>query len=236
MEETSLENRKDPSARGVRFVYHSSFPPFTFTQEGNAEGIIIDILSKVLSRINLEVFFLPTPMSQVETLLHSREADAIACHGINPDRQKIFDFSDPLVMTGAAFFVESSKPTVVELKEWEGRTIVTPRTGPLAKYLQETFPKAKVVLVQDYPESLQTVLDGKGDAAALNIHVGSHLARQLFPGRFTLPDKIFLEVSVGVAVLKGNLSFLLNQINEGLRHIRRDGTYQQILKNWASLK
>jgi ABC-type amino acid transport substrate-binding protein len=136
-------------------------------------------------------------------------------------------------VTGAAFFVESSKPTIMELEEWEGKTIVTPRTGPLTKYLQKSFPKAKLLLVQDYPDSLRTVLDGKGDAAALNIHVGSHLARQLFPGRFTLPDKIFFEVPVGVAVLKGDQSFLLNQINEGLKHIRRDGTYHQILKKWA---
>ena len=222
-------------AQRFRFVYHSAFPPFTFTQEEKAEGIIIDILSKLLSRVHLEAIFLPSPMSQVETLLHSRGADAIACHGINPDRQKIFDFSDPLVMTGAAFFIESSKPTIMELEEWEGKTIVTPRTGPLTKYLQDSFPKAKLLLVQDYSESLRTVLDGKGDAAALNIHVGSHLARQLFPGRFTLPDKILFEVSVGVAVLKGDLSFLLNQINEGLRHIRKNGTYHQILKKWGGL-
>jgi polar amino acid transport system substrate-binding protein len=220
-------------AHGFRFVYQSLFPPFAFTQEGKAEGIVIDILSAVLSRVGLEAVFFPSLMSEVETLLHSREADAIACHGITPDRQKTLDFSNPLVMTGAGFFVESSKPAFMESEEWESKTIVTPRTGPLIKYLQESFPKAKLILVQDYPESLQAVLNGKGDAAALNIHVGSHLARQLFPGRFTLPQKIFLEVSVGVAVLKGDQAFLLNQINEGLRHIRGDGTYQQILREWG---
>jgi polar amino acid transport system substrate-binding protein len=221
-------------AHGFRFVYQSLFPPFAFTQEGKAEGIVIDILSKVLSRSGLEAIFLPFPMSEVETLLYSGEVDAIACHGITPDRQKIFDFSDPLVVTGAGLFVESSKPTFTELEEWEGKTIITPRTGPLTKYLQESFPKAKLLLVQDYPESLRSVLDGKGDAAALNIHVGSHLARQLFSGRFTLPEKIFLEVSVGVAVLKGEQALLLSQVNEGLKHIRGDGTYDQILKKWGS--
>jgi polar amino acid transport system substrate-binding protein len=220
-------------ANGFRFVYQSLFPPFAFTRAGKAEGIIIDILSKALSWAGLEAAFIPSPMSQVETLLHSREVDAIACHGINPDRQRIFDFSDPLVVTGAGFFVDSSKPAIMELEEWEGKTIVTPRTGPLTKYLQKSFPEAKLLWVQDYPESLRTVLNGEGDAAALNIHVGSHLARQLFPGRFTVPDKIFLEVPVGVAVLKGDQSFLLNQINEGLRHIMKDGTYHQILNKWG---
>lgn len=217
----------------IKLAYHSPFQPFAFTQEGKAEGMIIDILSQVLSRVGLEAIFVPTTMSQVVTMLHSREADAIACHGINPDRQKIFDFSDPLVVTGAGFFVESPRPTLLESEECEGKTIVTPRTGPLTEYLQKSFPKTKLLLVQDYPESLRTVLNGQANAAALNIHVGSHLARQLFPGRFTLPSKIFLEIPLGVAVIKGDPSFLLSQINEGLRHIRENGTYDQILKKWV---
>ncbi len=218
----------------IRLVYHSPFPPFAFTREGKAEGMIIDILSQVFSRAGLEGIFVPSTLSQVVAVLHSREADAIACHGINSDRQKIFDFSDPLVMTGAGFFVESPKPALSELVECEGKRIATPRTGPLTEYLQRSLPKTKLLLVQDYPESLRMVLGGEADAAALNIHVGGHLAVRLFPGRFTLPNKIFLEVPLGVAVLKGSPSFFLNPINEGLKQVRRDGTYDQILKKWAA--
>jgi len=195
--------------------------------------MIIDILSQVLSRVGLKAIFVPSTLSQVVSLLHTGEADAIACHGINPDRQKIFEFSEPMVVTGAGFFVESPRPTLSELAECEGKTIVTPRTGPLTEYLQRSLPKTKFLLVQDYPESLRAVLNGEADAAALNIHVGSHLAGRLFPGRFTFPNKIFLEVPLGVAVLKGSPSFFLNPINEGLKHIREDGTYDQILKKWV---
>ncbi len=219
--------------KSIRLAYHTPFPPFAFTQEGKAEGMIIDLLSVVLSRSSLEAIFVPSTLFQVVTLIHSGEADAIACHGINPDRRKIFDFSDPLVLTGAGFFVESPRPNLSELAECEGKTIVTPRTGPLTEYLQRSLPNAKLLLVQDYPESLRAVLDGEADAAALNIHVGSHLAGRLFPGRFTLPHKIFLEVPLGVAVLKGSPTFFLNPINEGLKLIREDGTYDQILKKWA---
>jgi len=221
-------------AHRFRFVYQSLFPPFAFTREGKAEGIVIDMLSEIVSRAGLKAVFFPSPMSEIESLLHSRETDAIACHGITPDRKEIFDFSDPFMVTGAGLFVESSKSILTESEEWIGKTIVTPRTGPLTKYLQQRFPKAELLLVQDYPESLRTVLRGKGDAAALNIHVGSHLACQLFPGRFNLPEKVFFEVSVGVAVRKGEQAFLLNQINEGLRHIREDRTYHQILKKWGA--
>jgi ABC-type amino acid transport substrate-binding protein len=195
--------------------------------------MIIDILSKVLSEGGLEAIFVPSPMSQVETLLHSREAHAIACHGITPDRQKLLDFSDPLVVTGAGFFVESSKPAILESEEGEGRTIVTPRTGPLTEYLRKIFPKAKLLLAQDYLESLRTLLHGEADAAALNIDVGGHLARQLFPGCFNVPHKGLVEVPLGVAVLKGTQSFLLHQINEGMRRLRTSGTYDQILKKWG---
>lgn len=216
----------------VRLLYPLSFSPFAFTEEGSARGLVIDLLVKILSRFSLETLFLPSRISEIETQLRSQKADAIACHGITPDRRMILDFSDPLVVTGAGFFIDSSMPEVSESGKGEGKRIVTPGTGPLVTYLKRSFPKAKLLLAEDYPESLRIVLDGEADAAALNIHVGKGLADRLFPGRFTVPQKMLFEVPLGVAVLKGSQTGFLSQVNVGLRDIREDGSYEEILKKW----
>ena len=57
--------------------------------------------------------------------------------------------------------------------------------------------------VKDYEETLKAVLDGKADAAALNTQVGPVLARKFFPGKFTLPEKGFLEVPIGCKMCSG---------------------------------
>lgn len=68
--------------------------------------------------------------------------------------------------------------------------------------------------------------------AALNIHVGARLARELFPGEFKIPKKIFLETPLAVAAPKGTRGDLLERINKGLKIIEEKGTRRRILNTW----
>jgi len=87
--------------------------------------------------------------------------------------------------------------------------------------------------VKDYTETLQAVLDGKADAAALNTQSGAVLAKQLFEGKFLLPQKGFLEVPIGIGVLKGKQEHFLNRFNEGLKAVLADGTYDKLVEKWG---
>jgi ABC-type amino acid transport substrate-binding protein len=154
--------------------------------------------------------------------------------GINPERQKTYDFTDPYLISGGALFVKSPNPPSFDLKEFEGKTVATPKKGPLAGYIEKKFPKVKAVTdVKNYVETLQAVVDGKADAAALNMQSGSVLARQRFPGKFSLPEKSFLEVPIGVGVLKGKQGYLLTKFNEGLKIVISDGTYDKLVRKWG---
>ena len=216
----------------ARLVYDNPFPPFAFEEKGKARGVCIEILSEILIRAHLQATFIPAPMQQIQSLLHSREADGIVFYAVTPERQLLFDFSDPIIVTGAALFSKSPGPPIPGLRECKNKSIVTPNTGPLREYIRKESPKAKLLLVQDYLEALKAVLEGKADIAALNIHVGRYLIDHLFNGLFALPEKVFLEVPLTVAVLKGNDPSLLSRINEGLSRLRVEGTYQRIVEKW----
>ncbi len=136
---------------------------------------------------------------------------------INPERKKTFDFSNPYLITGGALFVKAPNPPCSPLSELEGKTVATPQKGPLAGYIRENYPKIRLFTdVKDYPATLEAVLDGKADAAALNTQTGTVLAQKLFPGRFSLPERGYLEIPTGVAVLKGRTSDILAKLNQGL--------------------
>ncbi len=111
---------------------------------------------------------------------------------------------------------------------------MTPKEGPLAGYIQKNFPRVRVLTeVKDYTEALRTVVDGKADAAALNTQCGAVLANELFLGQFSLPEKGFLEIPIGVGVLKNKHGDFLVKVNEGLKRIMVDGTYDGIIKKWG---
>lgn len=214
----------------IKLAYDDPFPPFSFTRKGRAEGMIIDILSEVLKKV--KVTFIPSPMKDIENLLNTNRVDGISFYGVNPWRKEIFDFSNPIIPTGGALFTKSSKPSNPELMKFEGVKVVTPRKGPLKDYIQKEFPKVVLFLVDDYFEALETVLKEEADGAALNIHVGINLINQLFPGLFTIPDRVFLKIDLATAVLKGKHPSLLEDINRGLKEIKENWIYDEIVEKW----
>ncbi len=222
------------AAEKVRLAHDDPFPPFAVYKDGRSEGIVIDILQEALKRVNMEPVYTPAHMDKIQDLLKAGDVDGLAFLGITPERKKLYDFSDPLVITGGALFVGAPNPSPSGLKEFEGKNVVTPLKGPLAGFIRNQFPKVNVITVEDYPAALKAVLDGKADAAALNPQVGIQLANQLFHGKFTFPRNVFLEVPLAVCVLKGTHAALLQKVNDGLGSMKKDGTYTSIIETWSS--
>jgi polar amino acid transport system substrate-binding protein len=217
----------------IRLAHDDPFAPFAMSKGGRSEGIVIDILQEALARGTVKPVFIPAHMDKVQDLVKAGEADGLALLAVNPERQQVYDFSDPLVITGGALFVGSPRPAPAGLQELEGKRVVTPRKGPLAGYIQRQFPKVDLLTVEDYPAALKAVLDGTAEAAALNPQVGMYLAGQLFPGRFTSPPRLFLELPLAAAVLKGTHASFLEQLNAGLSRIRAEGAYARIIEKWG---
>jgi cystine transport system substrate-binding protein len=217
-----------------KLAHIENFEPFSVVKEGKSEGLAIDIITEAVARVNLKVLFVGTHQDKLDDLLSKGQVDGLAFLGINPERQETYDFSEPYLMSGGALFVKWPNPPSFDLKAFEGRTVATPKKGPLAGYIGKKFPKVKAVTdVKSYMETLQAVVDGKADAAALNTQSGSVLAAQMFPGKFALPEKGFLEVPIGVGVLKGKQGLLLTKFNKGLKIVLSDGTYDTLVKKWG---
>jgi ABC-type amino acid transport substrate-binding protein len=219
----------------LKLAHTENFEPFSVVKEGKSEGLAIDIIAEALARVNLKVLFVGEHQDELYDLLLKGKVDGLAFLGISPERQKTYDFSKPYLMSGGALFVKWPNSPSFDLKVFEGRKVATPKKGPLAGYIEKNFPKIKALTdVKSYMETLQAVVDGKADAAALNTQSGRLLATQMFPGKFVLPERGFLEVPIGVGVLKGKQNFLLTKFNEGLKIVLSDGTYDKLVKKWGA--
>ncbi len=144
----------------------------------------------------------------------------------------MFDFSDPLLITGGALFVRAPNATPESLDALAGKIVVTPRTGPLATFICKAAPDVRLVLTENYEESLARLVGGEADAAALN-PAGGNMAARLYPGQVTEPRNMFTELPFAVAVSKGTGAQFLGRLNTGLAAIRADGSAAQISKRWT---
>ena len=221
--------------RILRLTHNDHFPPFADSTGGESKGMVIEILDKALAMVNLKAMYIPETLDKVQDLVRNGQADGIAVFAMNSGRLEIYDYSESLIITGGGLFGKVPGPNPFDLEGYTGRTVCTPLKGPLADYIRKAFPRVNLTTVSDYPAALETVLEKKADAAALNMHVGANLVHERYRGRFNIPEKIFLEIPLGVAALKGKRTAMLQRINDGLKKIKEDGTYDKILMKWAWL-
>lgn len=216
------------SAEPLRVAHDQRFPPFAQAENGQSTGLAVDLLRAAAKQAGLDISFVPVPFQEIQTTLTDGRADAIFPIAITPERKQSFDFSTPLLPTGGALFVRAPEKTPASLAAIAGKTVTTPRTGPLAAYLQKNAPDAKLIVTANYDESLAQLVSGQADVAALNFQTGAQLAARLHPGQITPPDRLFWELPFAVAVPKGKSADVLRKLDGGIAAIRADGTFGRI--------
>lgn len=221
------------SAQTMRIAHAESFPPYAEARDGRSEGMAVDILRAAAAKAGLQIALVAVPFEELQRTVEDGRAEAIFPTGITPERRKSLDFSAPLLSTGGSLYVRAPEEAPSELAALAGRTVVTPRTGPLAAYIEKNAPQVKVLRSASYEESLAMLVDGKADAAALNSHVGGRIADKLYPGRVNVASRMFLEVPLAVAVKKGTHARLIEDLDKGLAAIRADGTWHALNQRWT---
>ena len=230
---SSVWQRGQAAAETVRIAYPEVFPPFTEFKDGKAVGLAVDIVGAAAKRGGIEIEFVSVPFEQVQRTLEDGRAEGVFPLTITPERLPMFDFSDPFLVTGGALFVRAPSTTPDGLGPLADKIVATPRTGPLAAFIQKNAPDVKLHITTDYEESLNRLVKGEADAAALGFHVGISIARRLYPTEVTLPRSMFTELPFAVAVAKGQRGQFLTQLNAGIAAVRADGTWQQINDRWT---
>lgn len=220
-------------AEPVRIAHDQNFPPFSMSNDGNSEGLAVDILRAAAAPAGIDMIFVPVPFDQRQATLENGRAEAYFPLSITPERLQSFDFSEVLVVTGGSVFVRAPNVPPDALDALAGKVVVTPQTGPIAAFVKRTAPTVKLVVTVDYEDSLRRLVDGEADAAVLSYHVGQRFVDRLYPGQISRSPNMFLELPLAVAVAKGKNGPLLTKLNEGIATIRADGTWKQINDRWV---
>jgi polar amino acid transport system substrate-binding protein len=220
------------AAEKIQVAHHRLLPPFAEVKDGKSAGLLVDIFRAAAERAGYEVEFIPVPIEQLEAALKEGRAIATFPTAITPERAQTMDFTDTLLMTGGSIYVRAGETAPSDLRALAGKVVVTPRTGPLAAFIRKNAPEIKLEVTDDYESSLDRLVRGTADAAALNVQAGAMIAAKLYPGRVTVAKTMFLELPLAAAVAKGQSADFVKRLNAGLKAIRGDGTFERINKSW----
>jgi ABC-type amino acid transport substrate-binding protein len=219
-------------AEALRIGHDAAFEPFAMFENGRSTGLILDVVAEAMKRMKRDFAFAVLTLDEAETALADRKVDALAFKGDTPERRARMDFSAPIVLSGGALFAPAGTPGSKSLKDFAGKRVVTPRRGPLFAQIAQAMPDVKLVESTTYNESLAMVLDGRADAAALNLQAGLRMARAKHPGKFALPSGPYVAVPLAFAVAKGKNAALLKDLDAALAEMKADGTFKAIEERW----
>jgi len=220
------------TAEPFRIAHNQRLPPLAEVKDGQSVGLAIDLVRAAAARAGIDVTFVPVTIEQQMPALKNGSADALL-GADTPERRQVLRYSSTVVMTGGSLYVRAPSPTPESLAALSGKTVVTPRAGPLADFIRRTAPAVNLVVTEDYDDSLARVVAGTADAAALNASAGARIAEANFPGQFTMPKIMFFEQPFAVGSPNGQADDMVARLDAGLAAIRADGTWQQISDRWA---
>lgn len=215
------------NAETIRVAHPAHLAPLIFVKDGKTVGVVADILRAAAAHEGITIVFVPMA-SGVMDALKNGTADAIAPMLITP-KSDSYDFTSAFVTTGGGLFVRAPNPAPSGFAALSGKTVATPSFGPFVSFIHQNFPAVNVAVTSSYQESLDRVLGGQADAAALNIDDGAaFVATSSFAGKITVPTTAFVQELLGLAVAKGQHADLIARLNDGLAAMRADGTLQHI--------
>jgi glutamine transport system substrate-binding protein len=212
----------------------TTYPPFEFKEGDEYKGIDIELINAIAEKQGFEIELSPMDFGGIIPAMQAGQLDvAIAGMSITEDRKKIVDFSSPYFDAGLIVVVKDDNSTIKSVDDLKGKKVAVKKGTSGAKYAVDNAAKLGIEVVQfnDSPAMFQEVANGNADALIEDYPVISYAIAQKDLGLKIVGDRLNGD-QYGIAVLKGENKELLEKINNGLADLKKDGTYDKILKTY----
>lgn len=212
----------------ISFALEGDYYPLNYTNEatGELEGFDYEIALAIAEYHGWEPKAVVTPWSGILSGLRSGNYDAIiGSMGITEERAAVVDFSLPYYYSGGQLFVRKDSP-IRGIEDVTESTVIGVNLGTTyhehaEKYTNEVRTyEADITALRD----LETTTNL--DAVITDRLVGIMAIEETGFDLVMVGDLIY-EEAMAIPVRQGNHE-LLDKINEALKAIREDGTYDKI--------
>ena len=186
---------------------------------GKIEGFEVDLANALTKEIlgkNAKANFVQTTAKTKIPLLKNGNIDAVlAAMTITPERKKQIDFSDPYFYAGQSLLVKDDS-SIKNVRDLNGKTALAVK-GTTA--------------VDNYGQAFTALKAGQGQAMTTDNGLLAGIATE--NKGYKLVGGTYTNEPYGIAVNKGQTQ-MRNAINRALVKLKKDGTYDALVKKWFS--
>lgn len=214
-----------------------TLPPLgNFDDKNEIVGFDVDLSKKLAEMLGVELEVVKVGSPDRIPFVSTGKIDYVmGAMTRTPARAKIIDFTVPAHTEVFGVLTTEGKPyeSYKDLDD-PGVTLVQVRGTTPLKFIAENIPQAKVLLLDNYPDVVRALAQGRGDALLDVVDfVGEHMNKH----RNTKWKVVEAPVNVyfcSLGVAKGNDS-LRNWLNIALFDLHRTGFIDETWKKWFGI-
>ncbi len=227
----------DIQKRGtLRVGLEPGYMPFELTnQKGEIIGFDVDMVKRIAKAMGVKLELVSTAWDGIIPALLTNKFDMIASGmSLTQERNMTINFADPYVTIGQTILVnKKNEGNVFSYKDLNdpGFTVGSKLGTTGEQATKRMIPKAKYVSYETEQEGVLEVVNGKIDAFIYDLPLNVVAYSQKGAGKIFHIDKPFTSEPVAWAIRKGDYDFI-NWLNNFLRQVRIDGTYDKIYHKW----
>lgn len=222
----------------IRVGTSGGYFPFTYTENDELKGFDIDVWNEIGKRLGKEVEFKQAKFSGLFGMLDTGKIDTISNQiTITDKRLEKYDFSVPYVYSGAQFFVAKGNPKGIKgIEDLAGRRVATEVGTNYEEIVRELSTKIDFeTVVYNSGSLVKDVELGRVDTFMMDkVSIIELIKKNDL--QIELLDKPAKYIANAFPfVKKEKKQKLMNEVNEALSEMRKDGTLIEISNKYFGM-
>ena len=237
----------EPSARPLDDVLSSkkllvgvnpTLPPLgLFNDKNQIDGFDVDVAKRIAQMLGVELEIVQVGSPDRIPFVASGKIDFVmGAMTRNPERAKVIDFSVPVHTEIFGVLTTEGKP----YQHWkdlndEKVTLVQVRGTTPIQWIEKNAPKAKTLLLDNYPDAVRALAQGRGDAMVDVVDFVGNLMNTHKTTKWKVleaPVDVYY-CSLGVAK---NSQTLKDWLNVAIFELHRSGFIDETWQKWFGVK
>jgi polar amino acid transport system substrate-binding protein len=224
----------------LRVGFDSGYIPFEMTsKKGRFIGFDID-LAKAMAKA-MKVKFVPVNTDFdgiIPALLTNKFDIIISGMTATQERNLQINFADPYFYAGQAVLMNSKhKGTITSYRQFnDSKFKVVSKLGTTGEMaVKRLLPKAQYKSFEKEADAALEVMNGNADAYIYDYPVLKQIMQKQGSNNLVMLEERFTYEPLAFGIKRGDSDFL-NWLNNFMRQIRNDGTYDRIFTKWFESK
>ncbi len=211
-----------------------NYPPFEMEENGKPTGFDMELIAAVADRMGAKLEVQNITFGDLITAVKDNKVDAVISGMEGTDaRAKDLTFCDPYLEAGYSILARKDDSAVQGWEDLKGKVVGT-QMGTRHTELSIDFGAERVQAFDEKTNVIKALKDGHVEAAVLDAPVASYYAQH--DGTLkTVGEPKISEKGLVIAVKKGNTA-LQKEINDALKSLKEDGTYDKLRADWLGEK